>query len=323
MAQKGKRIMAAALVPFAVVNIYAGCKWHQNNQRKDTKPESKSVIVEKIEYQDRRGISTSSIGETRHPHPEVEKTCKDNIFSKLQTIYETSGKTIEELLASENKMSEHYVAGLYAKLKSFDLSDEVIRTEIENILKMSLTFTDIDEETWMRLFEKLETTINEYDNVIDYYYPLAIYVHTSECELTHNSCELDDSRITCATLEQMASSAFSDISYAEYVKDRIEASENQELIKEYQRINDAGIKLEDVLKELENIYELAQIPMCIDEDTWNELFKNLLTTVNEYDNVFQVYASLAKFVHELNCDYTHSINEYGANVCDGKILKYK
>lgn len=279
--------------------------------------EPKSTTTQMVDLKDYREVSLSS------QVVEQEVTEEENVFLKLQEIFMSSNKEINEILSEEEKTSELYASALYASLKEYGLSDEVIRTELDNILTYSLTFTDLDDETWTRLFGNLVRTIGEEENVMDYYYPLAFYVHKGECELVHTKHEFDENRMTCATLEKMASEAICEVPYAEYVVEMIQSSGDAKINEQYMRIVNSGVNFDLALDELSSIYVLSQVPMCVDEDVWNQLFKNLLTTVDEYENVFSVYGDLASFVHALNCDYVHYIDEYGVNVCEGLRLEYK
>lgn len=318
--KNGKRIAALALVPLIAINIYAGSKMLKSNGATKVESGKSSSTVEMIDKNDYRTVTSS--------YEEVEQTTVEtveeekNVFEKLQQIYLSSNININEILGSEDKKSEIYASALYAKLKSAGLSDEIIREEIDNILTFSLTFTDMSDEEWKMLFGNLNSTISGYDNVMDYYYPLAIYIHKNECDLEHSECEYDSTRVTCATLEEMAKNAFGEVPYIDYVVDMIKASEDEKIISQYNRIINSGVNFEEALVELNNIYSLSQVPMCIDEDVWNELFKNLLTTVGEYDNVFEVYGDLAYYIHLLSCDFTHYTDEYGVNVCEGMKLEY-
>lgn len=317
MKKNGHRMLSLALVPIVAINLYAGSKMLKKNISEE-KVEPKSVTTHMVEFNNYREVSVES--EVLETQEEVSET---DVFSRLDKMYESAGKDFNELLSIEDKFSELYASGLYAKLKSVGLSDEVIREEIDNILAFSLTFTDMDDQTWLRLFGNMESTISEYDNVIDYYYPLAIYVHKNECELSHTAHEFDEERMTCATLEEMAENAITMLPSIDYVIEMIKASEDEQVISEYKRIEAAGLDFNAVLGELNNMYILSQTPMCIDDEVYKELFSNLLTTVGEYDNVFVVYGELANYVHALNCDYEHSVDEYGVNVCEGIKLEYK
>ena len=319
--KNGKRVAALALVPFLAINIYVGSRIIKGSNVTKVDNDKKSSTVEMIDKQDFRSLPLS--GEGKSVEQEVVKTTEEkNVFEKLQQIYLNSNRDINEILENEERTSEIYASALYSKLKNAGLSDEIIRKEIDNILTFSLTFTDTTEEEWISLFGNLLSTISEYDNVMDYYYPLAIYIHKNECNLEHSECEYDSTRVTCVTLEEMAQKAFSEIPYADYVIEMILASNDEKVISQYNRIINAGVNFDDALVELNSIYELSQVPMCIDEDAWNELFKNLLTTVGEYDNVFEVYGDLAYYVHLLGCDFDHYTDEYGVNVCEGMKLEY-
>lgn len=316
----GKKLVTLALVPVIAINLYVGSRVLRGINYKNEKG-VKSSTVQMTSKKDYNFISSCERELVEHS-VEAPVSEEKSVFEKLQQIYLSSNKEVDELLENGDKKSEIYASALYVKLKKAGLSDEVIRREIDNILAYSLTFTDMDDETWMNLYGNMVGTISEYDNVIDYYYPLAIYVHKSECELEHSAHEFDESRLTCTTLEEINSHAFTEYSYVDYVISMIEASEDSNIINQYNRIVSSGVSFEVALDELNSIYSLSQVPMCIDEDVYNELFKHLLTTVGEYDNVFEIYGDLAYYVHKLGCDFEHYTDEYGVNVCEGMKLEY-
>lgn len=305
------------------INLYAGCRivdkvFTKNNDDK------KSSVVQLVEKEDYKIVEPSTSEEVVDKSSIENQIIEEqNIFEKLQQIYLSSNKEVNEILESENKKSELYASALYMKLKSAGLSDDLIKEELNNILSYSLTFTDMDDEMWISLFGNMLGTIDKYENVMDYYYPLAICVHKSECDLVHTGHEFDEARLTCTALEEINANAFSDISYDSYVIEMIMASSDEEIISQYNRIINGGVDFNEALVELDSIYVLSQVPMCIDEDVWNETFKHLLTTVGEYDNVFEVYGDLAYYIHLLGCDLEHYTDEFGVNVCEGLKLEYK
>lgn len=318
--KNGKKVAAFALVPFLAINIYVGSRIVKANRATKIDNDLSSSTVEMVDENKFQNMTLSEKSVEQIGTPVTEEK---NVFEKLQQIYLSSNRNFNEILESEDKKESIYASALYAKLKEAGLNDEDIKTELDNILAFSLTFTDMDEETWVSLFGKLLPTIDEFENVMDYYYPLAIYVHLNECELEHTPHEYDESRLTCTALEEINSQAFVSYSNSDYIVEMIKASGDKELIAQYNRIVNVGVDFDVALTELSNIYILSQTPMCIEENLYNELFSNLIITVGEYDNVFEVYNKLASYVHALNCDYEHYVDEYGVNVCEGLKLEYK
>lgn len=317
--KNGKKLVALALVPFIAINIYAGSKLVKNNESSKIESDKKESTVQMLEKKDYKQVT--SVYEEVVEQKKEEIVEEKSVFEKLQQIYLSSNREVNEILESEDVTSELYASALYRKLKNAGLSDEIIKEELNNILGFSLTFTDMSEEMWNQLFGNMLGTIGKYDNVMDYYYPLAICVHTNECDLVHTGHEFDESRLTCATLEEMNANAFSEVSYSDYVIDMIMASNDKKIISQYNRIVNAGVNFDSALVELNDMYVYSQVPMCLDEDVWNETFKNLLTTVGEYDNVFEVYGDLAYYIHLLSCDLEHYTDECGVNVCEGLKLE--
>lgn len=148
------------------------------------------------------------------------------------------------------------------------------------------------------LFGNLLSTISEYDNVMDYYYPLAIYVHESECNLEHSLDDLGD-RVMCSSLQESNEEMMAHLDNINYVVSNIYASEDEEAIKLLDRIIGSDANFYEALDELEMVYELTLNPTDFDNQTWNALFKNLLMTVAEDENVCEVYYYLANRIHNL------------------------
>ena len=302
-----KRTLAFALVPIAVINIYAGSKVvGKALDKKVNDTPLQPIIVTVDDY-----VVTS-------PSVEVEKS----EFEKLYDIYIASGKSLEEVLNINDVNSELYISGLYVKLKSAGISDDVIKRELNNIMMFGYSYTDTTEEVWLNMFGNIISTVSYEQNIMDYYYPLAKYIHLKECELEHKS-EYGDGRITCNTLQDEYNNNFHEITYLEYVTDMVYATEDVVLTESLQRIINSNVDGEACLYELETVYTMARIPMCVPEELWNNQFKNLLQTVSNEENVCEVYYKLACYIHMLLCDYEHSITEFGTVECETNQLVLK
>lgn len=252
---------------------------------------------------------------------EVEKP--QNKYEKLGEVFLLSGLSVDEVLAANDRDSELYVSALYAKLKAAGLDDQVIDEEINNIVTYGYSYTDFSEEAWQDMFGNFLQTIDRCENVMDYYYPLAKYLHLEECDLTHTYSEFGDGRITCFDIDEKYNKQMNTaISYTDYVISKVYESENEELIYQMDRIICSDEDTEECLLELKTIYELAVVPMCVPEEIWNASFKNLLGTVGVRENVCDVYYGLACFVHDLDCDFEHYTNEFGMQECEQvKLIK--
>mgnify|MGYP003297809178 FL=1 len=99
-------------------------------------------------------------------------------------------------------------------------------------------------------------TIGEYDNVVDYYYPLASYVHRYSCDLEHESVFFDDARITCSNIVSMYNEKNPQIDYKEYFTEMIYATDDMQLIRTFKRIENLE-SFDEAINELETIYQFA------------------------------------------------------------------
>ena len=126
----------------------------------------------------------------------VEQLIYESDFIRLARVFKESGKSVDNILNNEDISSELYASALYNKLRICNIPDDVIRNELDNIIIYGSNATCMSEEQWNRLFGNLGNTISIYDNVVDYYYPLAKYVHLYNCDLEHSSLFFDEFRIT-------------------------------------------------------------------------------------------------------------------------------
>lgn len=305
--KKVGKTLAFVLVPAIAINTYVGARILSKNlnDKVNIKKEETSVV---------NIIAEQAV--FYESESEIEITFEEkNVFEKLRDIFNASGCSIDEILGDCDINTELYASALYMKLKSYNIPDDIIKAELENIMLLGYSYTDIDEKQWKTMFNQLLNTISNRDNVLDYYYPLAKYIHYNECSLEHKS-EYNDGRITCDSLQEKFNKNFCNVSYLEYVTDMVNASDDLELINSLNRIINSESDKEACLYELENIYQISLVPMCVSEDVWNSYFKNLLKTVSCYENVCEVYYKLACFVHMLNCDYEHSISEFDTIQCE-------
>ena len=56
-------------------------------------------------------------------------------------------------------------------------------------------------------------------------------------------------------------------------------------------------------------------PTEMDEVTYNETFKTLLSTLNEGENLYDIYFPLAKQIHLVICTHDHELI-YGITTCE-------
>lgn len=247
----------------------------------------------------------------------------ETALERLIRVYNESNVSFEDVLENIQREDELFSSALYAKLRYFGLTDDVILSELENIVCFGTQAACMSEEEWRVLFGNLDSTISMYDNVIDYYYPLASYVHRYECELEHEALFFDESRIICSDIEQMLNDKMPEFDYLAYIDEMVKASDNSILISKYLMIVNSGINMDVALSELENIYAVSVIPTGLSEELWNSLFGNLMKTVDDNENVCTFYYDLAYYIHGLWCDLEHRQNEYGTYQCFDEILMLK
>lgn len=328
-----KRLIPLALVPVLLINTYAGCKFlsKKNNQKEESKTthiiqlEERGSYNSLLEESNVREYSTGN--EETSSNENVETTSIDNsneltVLEKLHQLYTTSGQPLEQILSATDKSSEIYISALYEKTRINDISEEDLRKELDNILLFSLLYTDMSDEEWQLYFGHLQSTISYEENALEYYYPLAAYLHTLECDLIHEPDDIDESRIKCNDLVTRSSELISTRSYASYVIEMLSASNETELLNQFNNLCNVSENPDAVLNELYMLYLYSQTPMCLSDEEYYGTFKILSSTVSEYENIFEVYKKLSIFIHLLDCDFEHTVDECDVHVCKGLIKEY-
>lgn len=329
MAKKYKRVLTLALVPFVAVNIYAGSKMINktrsvSEKNLDTDYSISKEIGEPISDVD-SVVTESTFIEEKFSESEFEKdtlkvTNKDP-FNQLLELYKNSGLNYEDILGVCDRSDALYASALYQKLINSGLSQEEIEEQLNNVITMGCIFIDVDEFTWYNLFGKLQATLTEFDNPLDYYYPLAKYVHLATCKDEHKECYEDQERIYCDTIDKNLQTMNDGILLENYVLRELYYSQEPNVVQQVNRIYDNNLTLSDVFEELDRIYLLSMYPTDFDEETWKVLFDKLLTTVDERENVCSVYYDLACYIHMLTCDNDHTLNDFGTYECEPYRLK--
>lgn len=297
-----------ALVPIIAINTYVGYK---NVKAKD------ALEVERIDTTIEEVVSSSDLDYTfdiGNNDGIVTSNENNNVFEVLMNIYQVSGITIEEILSNISRDDELYASALYAKLKEFSLLDDVIKVELDNIICFGTQATCVSEKQWNELFGNLLGTIGEYDNVVDYYYPLASYVHRYSCDLEHESVFFDDARITCSNIVSMYNEKNPQIDYKKYFTEMIYATDDMQLIRTFKRIENLE-SFDEAINELETIYQFASIYDMLDDSLKDGLFSVLPNTIAGDEDLFDIYYNLAYYFHSLWCELEHSINENGKYEC--------
>lgn len=310
------------LVPLIAINTFVGCAVVNKNTIKSEDYTDNKIGIEIIEdYDYSQDILEETVVTTEADVS--ESVVKNGAFAVLSNLLEESGKDTENILSVSDRNSDLYASALYAKAKSYSLSDEVILSELENIICFGTQATCVDEVTWYELFGNLLGTISEYENVVDYYYPLAAYVHKYSCALEHSSIFFDENRIVCDEIERMYEEKNPSIDYVSYVKDMILASEDESLIDKFYRIVNSGTDVESAFYELDSIYYFSASATDLSEELSNQLFSNLISTLQPNENVYSIYYDLAYYIHSLFCDLEHTINQEGMYECVDDLFTLK
>lgn len=327
---KSKKALAFALVPIVAINVYAGCKM-LNKTSKHVEVQQGAYIEQSLEKEMIPGetfleleddtievevVDDNNLVEDTSEEITLENLLKESDFTRLDRLFNESGKSVESILSTGDINDELYVSALYRKLKLCNITDDVIRKELENIIIYGSNATCMDEDSWNLLFGNLDSTISIYDNVVDYYYPLAKYVHLYSCELEHSPLFFDEFRVTCSSIKELYDIYNPQIDIREYFTDMISLSNNNELISKFYILMNSGIDIETILCELENVYALSMIPTGLSENDWLMLFGNLMKTIPEDENACIYYYDLAYYIHQLWCDFDHELNVFGRYTCD-------
>lgn len=334
-----KKALAFALVPIVVINVYAGCKMFTKTS-KNTEIKNNTSIEEVLDEGVITGETYLELDDSSITMQEVEESdlsqdingnivvsdeileeiVDENEFSALDDIFEKSKLSIDEILRNEDRNSSLYASALYKKLKRANISDDVIRNELSNIIVYGSNATCMSDEMWYKLFGNLVCTVSMYDNVVDYYYPLAKYVHLYSCTLEHTPLFFDEDRVSCSQIEEAYKVANPEIDINEYFKEMILASGDIKLINQFNTFLESGIDLTTLLNELENVYVYSMVPTGMSDEEWQMLFGNLVKTVDPMINVCIHYYDLAFYVHNLWCDLDHQLNEFDRYTCDAYSL---
>lgn len=238
---------------------------------------------------------------------EVNVSGTESNFEQTATQEDTDFVLLDEVFFYK------HIASLYDNLMSYDIDVKEVDRELNNVLLAHMVATDLSEQTWHIMFNNLMRTVPREVNVVEYYYPLAVYKHMKDCELDH-TCDADGV-VSCSDMVS-ALENYKCESFDEYVFRRVNEMDISSIRDALYRIIGYGYTINDVKGELDTIYKLCTVPMGVDEEVWFNSFAKLLETVNEFENVCEVYYDLANFVHQIECDFTHYTNEFDMTECD-------
>lgn len=94
-----------------------------------------------------------------------------------------------------------------------------------------------------------------------------------------------------------------------------EEYKNEYLKAIYMLFLNSKVAMNEYLKELHTMVVMQQIPMCVPDDIWNEQFKNLIAIDPNCISLFDKYCDFAIYVHSLECEEEHKLNEYYCYTC--------
>lgn len=112
-----------------------------------------------------------------------------------------------------------------------------------------------------------------------------------------------------------------DIDYKLVIKTYLNDYDNQGNLKNdylraiYMLMINSGVPMETYLKELHTMTLMQQIPMCVPEDIWYESFGHLIALDPECLSLFDMFSEFAIFVHDLQCEEEHTLNEFDCYTC--------
>lgn len=90
----------------------------------------------------------------------------------------------------------------------------------------------------------------------------------------------------------------------------------------YMLMYKSNVPMSTYLEELNYLIVLQQVPMCVPEDIWNELFGNLIALEPNCMSIHEMYIDIAMYVHDLSCDKEHYLNDYYAYSCENLEKEY-
>jgi len=111
------------------------------------------------------------------------------------------------------------------------------------------------------------------------------------------------------------------IDYKLVIKTYLEDYDNRSNLKNeylraiYMLMINSDVSMETYLKELHTMTLMQQIPMCVPEDIWYESFGNLIELDPECLSLFDMFSEFAIFVHDLQCEEEHTLNEFDCYTC--------
>lgn len=84
----------------------------------------------------------------------------------------------------------------------------------------------------------------------------------------------------------------------------------------YTKMRSSNVPMSVYLEELDTMAIMQQVPTCVPEDVWEESFEHLILLQGDNPSLFEMFADLAIYVHEITCENEHNLNEFGCYTCD-------
>ncbi|MBQ6841494.1 MAG: hypothetical protein IJO63_05215 [Bacilli bacterium] len=314
--KKGKpasRLLATS----ALVVFLAGCAGNQNMTGAYVGTLKAPIPFESIMANTDEEIFISPgepiVNGTKPSEPIVQET---KPLTKLEA-YEQELKSRGQLLNAYEVMQdpeafskEDQELAAYQVLTLNGLTISDVADELHNILVYSQYPTCCTPELFEMLVGKLHKTLNYFANPFSSYRVLSQKVHELTCEHTHTE-ELGI--YSCEELKRLGD-AVRPKTFEEYLDETMSDDIGYQKIK-MALMNNPDHTLDDYLIELENLIIAQQVPSCVPEDVWFELFGKLDATLGKYESLYDTYIGLAVFVHNtLNPEEPLSKNEFGIYV---------
>ena len=297
MIKKFGKALPYALAGAIAMNTFTGCGI--------SKTVEQPAIVQEYSLED-LDIAEKVEPEVLQPKVDEKRTLElvDDISIDLDEF--------EDIKYDEDQTSMKHIRKLYNYVRKYPIKIDSLLEELENILmakQVSLSEFDYYKNT---LFNHLSWIYPEEEGLVDFYYPLAKYMHEQYCSLEHTE---EDVIFYCPSIDERIDRLNETTLLNGVLVEEVEASDDEELKSELNRILRSN-RYDECLTELEDLYLLSMVPQCLEEEDIAEIFPALLETVGERENIFEVYYDLAVYRHMMKCDEEHTLNEFGRYECE-------
>lgn len=104
--------------------------------------------------------------------------------------------------------------------------------------------------------------------------------------------------------------------------DKRENLKNDYLRALYMLMINSNVPMSTYINELNTLMIMQQIPMCVPDDVWYQSFGNLIALDPECLSLYEMYIDMAMYIHNLNCDNNHYLNDYYGYSCEDLEKEY-